>query len=91
MLVTAIEACPSDQGEVLLSCRRRGEGVSIRVENPGELSPEVQGQLFKRYVSSKGPDRGLGLYVMRLFAEKHLGGRLAVSSAQGRTAVTLEL
>lgn len=91
MLVNAIEACSSDQGEVLLSCRRRGEGVSIRVENPGELPPEVQGQLFKRYVSSKGPDRGLGLYVMRLFAEKHLGGRLAVSSAQGRTAVTLEL
>ncbi len=91
MLINAIEACSSVQGEVLLSCRRRGEGVSIRVENPGEIPPEVQGQLFKRYVSTKGQDRGLGLYVMRLFTEKHLGGALAVTSAQGRTVVTLEL
>ena len=93
MLQNALDAAPPGS-EVVLACREGGgfgQGVLIRVENPGEMPPEIRNQLFKRYVSTRGPDRGLGTYVMRLLTEKYLCGRIAFESANGRTSFTLEL
>ena len=69
----------------------RQAGVRFRVENPGELPEDIRLQLFKRYVSTKGPDRGLGTYVMRLLGEGPLGGVVAAESSAGRTVFTLDL
>lgn len=91
MLINALEACPAGAGEVLLSCTPRQAGVRFRVENPGELPEDIRLQLFKRYVSTKGPDRGLGTYVMRLLGEGPLGGVVAAESSAGRTVFTLDL
>lgn len=90
MLINALEACP-DGGVVLLSCEPREDGVRFRVENPGEMPEDILRQLFKRYVSTKGMDRGLGTYVMRLLAEGPLGGKVSAESRAGRTVFTLDL
>jgi len=91
MLLNAQEACSSNTDEIFLSCYNSDGGECIRVENPGEIPADIQKQLFKRYVSSKGDDRGLGTYVMRLLAERYLGGKVKAESGGGRTIFILEL
>lgn len=48
-------------------------------------------QLFKRYVSTKGEERGLGCCVAKLLTEKYLMGTLDFFSENGRTTFVLAL
>ena len=60
----------------------------------GAIPEAVQGQVFRRYFSTKGRDRGLGTYGMKLLAEQYLGGRVGFTTdaEQGtRFTVTLPL
>ncbi|MBA4357134.1 MAG: hypothetical protein C0405_05335 [Desulfovibrio sp.] len=92
MLRNALEACTASTDEVLVSCTATEGGTDISVHNPGCIPPSIRKQLFKRYVSTKGEDRGLGTYVMRLLAEHYLGGSISfdTDSANG-TTFTLHL
>jgi hypothetical protein len=52
----------------------------------------VQQQVFRRYFSTKGEDRGLGTWDMRLLAKEYLGGSVSFSSTKdGGTTFTLAL
>lgn len=89
MLKNALEATPPGEA-VRISCEADGEAVVFRVSNPGVMPHDVQLQVFKRSFSTKGKDRGLGTFSMRLFAERYLGGKVAFTS-QPETGTTFML
>jgi len=62
------------------------------VHNPTYIEPVVQKQIFRRYFSTKGKDRGLGTWGMRVLAEQYLGGSVTFTSTQEQgTTFTLTL
>ncbi len=77
----ALEARPQG-GEVVLAVREDGREVVFSIHNPGEMSREVQAQVFRRGFSSKGEDRGTGTYEAKLFVENFLGGDLSFRSGR---------
>jgi len=58
--------------------------VKFFVHNPGTIDESVQSNIFKRYYSTKGENRGLGTYSMKLLAEEYLGGDVAFVSTPDR-------
>ncbi len=77
----ALEARPQG-GAVGLAGREDGREVVFSIHNPGEMSREVQAQVFRRGFSSKGEDRGTGTYEAKLFVENFLGGDLSFRSGR---------
>lgn len=88
MVKNALEAVRPGE-TVTLSCgpgRRTckgGEceaGVRFSVHNPGLIPYGDQLQIFQRSFSTKGEDRGLGTYSIKLLTEHYLGGEVGFSS-----------
>jgi len=70
---------------IIIGCDARPDGgADIWVQNPTVMPREVQLQVFQPSFSTKGADRGLGTYSMRLLTETYLGGRIAFSSRPPR-------
>jgi len=91
MLKNALEAC-SDGEEAEIGCQQENHAVIFKVHNPGVIPREVQKQIFQRSFSTKGFDRGLGTYSMRLITEKYLDGKISFTSSKGSgTIFTLRL
>ncbi len=78
MLKNALEASRPGQ-QVTIGCESRG-GAQFWVHNPGVIPRETQVQIFRRSFSTKGRDRGLGTYSIRLLTEGYLHGRVDFSS-----------
>ncbi|THB65009.1 MAG: hypothetical protein D6E12_13670 [Desulfovibrio sp.] len=93
LLINAAEAAlPEDTVE--LGCRSAEADpnlVVFWVSNPGAMDKAARMQLFKRYVSTKGPDRGLGTYLAKLLADKYLGGSLTCTTASNTVTFTMIL
>jgi two-component system, sensor histidine kinase len=94
MVINAVRYTPSGQGgnkgHVLVSCRRRGNAVTISVWDNGIGIPENrQADIFKSYVQVDNPERnrekgfGLGLSIVQGLADL-LGHELDVNSTPGR-------
>ena len=75
MLKNALEATPA-RGEVLLGYFNDEGAVTFYVHNDQFMPKEVQLQVFKRSFSTKGKDRGLGTYSIKLLTEKYLRGKV---------------
>ena len=76
MLKNALEAC--QPGEmVTLGCHLEPDGICIWVQNPNHMPAEVQLQVFQRSFSTKGADRGLGTYSMKILGERYLKGKVS--------------
>jgi nitrogen-specific signal transduction histidine kinase len=91
MLKNALEACAEGE-EVSIGCRQEENTVIFWVRNPGTMPRDVQKQIFQRSFSTKGQDRGLGTYSMRLLTEKYLGGKISfTTSAKSGTAFMVRL
>jgi signal transduction histidine kinase len=81
MVKNALEA--SDAGDVItLKSERVEDKVRFSVHNPGCIPQEVQLQIFQRSFSTKGRDRGLGTYSIRLLCERYLKGTASFSSSE---------
>ncbi len=68
--------------------------IAVADHGPG-IAPELQAKLFQRFSRADNgvesqDGTGLGLYFVRIVAEKH-GGSVAVSSETGRTQFTMRL
>jgi signal transduction histidine kinase len=75
MTLNGLEA--SDKGgKVTLNSAVYGNEAVFSVHNEGVMPREVQGQLWQRTFSTKGSDRGIGTYSMKIFAEQYLGGKV---------------
>lgn len=80
-----------ETGWIRIALETASDGVVLRVANQGpELPLAMQGRLFDSLVSlregaSRGeaPHLGLGLYVVRLVAERHRGSAAASNLASG--------
>lgn len=95
-LVTNALDATGGQGPVTLALERApGPGpVRLVVRDHGHgMAPDVLARVSEPFFTTKPPGRGtgLGLYLVRLLAER-LGGRLALASRPGEgTTATLEL
>jgi signal transduction histidine kinase len=89
LIENAVDACAERPGgpEHRITLRVRGtpHEVAFEVEDDGiGMSPEVQGNIFNLFFSSKGrAGTGLGLFITRQVIAQH-GGRITVASAPGR-------
>lgn len=91
MVLNALEA--SRRGDTVTIWTHCSNGlVQIHVTNPGEMTLDVQLQLFKRSFSTKEKQgRGLGTYSMKLFGERYLGGKVDFHCSDGMTTFSIEL
>lgn len=87
LIKNALEAS-RDGDRVTLDCRSRGDMVEFRVHNPAYIPYDEQIQIFRRSFSTKGRDRGLGTYSIRLLSEC-LEGEVSFTSCeeQGTTFI----
>jgi signal transduction histidine kinase len=86
MVKNALEA--SEPGDVIkVGCCLGHEQVCFWVHNPQHIPLLSQQQIFKRSFSTKGENRGLGTYSMKLLSEGYLQGSVSFrsSSAAGTT------
>ncbi len=65
---------------VRLTCRSSKTGIEFLVHNPRFMPRHVQLQVFQRSFSTKGPNRGLGTYSMKLLGEQYLRGKVSFTS-----------
>ena len=83
-------------GEVRVDIEDTEDSIQVTVENTGdEIDPKIMPRLFDRFYradpSRAQPDSegaGLGLAITRAIVQAH-GGKIEVSSAEGRTRFTL--
>ena len=79
----------ADQGLIVVSLRKKAEGIELTVANDGTVLPvDIVDRLFDPMVSSARDARkthlGLGLYIARLVAEFHNGTVVARNRAGDR-------
>lgn len=67
-------------GAVSLNCVEQHDSVVFSVNNRNFIPKEVQLQIFKRFFSTKGKERGLGTYSMKLIGENSLHGKVYFES-----------
>jgi signal transduction histidine kinase len=79
MVKNGLEAS-GDNEVVRLSCRSSKTGIEFLVHNPRFMPRHVQLQVFQRSFSTKGPNRGLGTYSMKLLGEQYLRGKVSFTS-----------
>jgi len=82
MLKNALEAT-KDNGVVTIGCHKEPDNyIKYCVRNPCYISEEVQNSIFKRAFSTKGKERGLGTYSMKLLGERYLRGIVGFTSSK---------
>ncbi|MBI2420375.1 MAG: GHKL domain-containing protein [Ignavibacteriales bacterium] len=74
LLKNALEATGKG-GTVTLSGKKFRNYYIFSVHNDRYIEPAIQAQIFNRSFSTKGADRGLGTYSIKLLTEKYLKGR----------------
>jgi signal transduction histidine kinase len=87
----ALEAMPQG-GEITITSRVKGDQVEISVTDTGEgMPPEVAGNIFQPYFTTKEKGTGLGLAICQNIIAEH-GGCIFADSAPGRGATfTIQL
>jgi len=81
LIKNALEA--SKEGEqITVSTSLNGKNIVISVHNNSYIHQDIQLQIFQRSFSTKGSDRGLGTYSVKLLTERYLGGKAYFISTQ---------
>lgn len=75
MLKNALEASNIDE-LVKIGCYLKRNHLCFFVHNVSAIPDDVQLQIFQRSFSTKGYDRGLGTYSMKLLGERYLKGKV---------------
>jgi nitrogen-specific signal transduction histidine kinase len=78
LLKNALEA--GEDSEVQIGCKKSANEPVFFVRNPEVIPETVQMQIFQRSFSSKGFNRGLGTYSIKLLTEDYLKGYVDFSS-----------
>jgi signal transduction histidine kinase len=90
LLKNALEAMPQG-GEITITSRVKGANVEISLADTGEgMTPEVAGQIFQPYFTTKEKGTGLGLAICQAIISEH-GGVISVTSTPGQgTTFTIQ-
>ncbi len=75
MLKNALEATPEKE-KIQIGCESKDQKIVFWVHNDRIMPHEVKLQVFQRSFSTKGSNRGLGTYSIRLLGERYLKGRV---------------
>ena len=81
LVKNALEASQSGDS-VTIKANRETDRMVFSVHNSGFIPRDIQLQMFKRSFSTKGVDRGLGTYSVRLLTERYLRGTVSFSSSE---------
>jgi signal transduction histidine kinase len=82
MIKNALEAT-EEKGTITIGFSKgENDYVKYWVRNPSYISEVVQNSVFKRSFSTKGKERGLGTYSMKLLGEKYLKGHVGFTSSK---------
>ena len=81
MVKNALEACRPGE-TVTLGCKVQEDQAYFWVHNPSFMPRNVQLQVFNRSFSTKGKDRGLGTYSIKLLTEQYLHGSVSFTSSK---------
>ncbi|PLX06172.1 MAG: histidine kinase [Marinilabiliales bacterium] len=79
----AAEACKEGQSVTIRGIRRKGF-VYFTIHNPGFIPIKIQHQIFQRSFSTKGNNRGIGTYSIKLFTENYLNGEVWFESTPNK-------
>ena len=87
----ALEAMP-EGGEITITSRVKGANAEISVSDTGVgMPPEVAGNIFQPYFTTKAKGTGLGLAICQNIIQEH-GGCIFADSTPGRGATfTIQL
>lgn len=67
---------------IILKAQQIADNVRLSVHNSEFIPNDVQAQIFSRFFSTKGKDRGFGTYSMKLLGERYLNGNVNFTSDQ---------
>lgn len=82
MLVNAFEATEPG-GEVRIWTKTSGEAVTFCVWNRQAIPEDIALRVFQRNFSTKAESgRGMGTYMMKLFGETYLGGKVSFTTSK---------
>ncbi len=81
LVKNAVEAT-KQSGIISLNAIRHENHIEFTVSNEGFIPKDIQLQIFKRSFSTKGADRGLGTYSIKLLTEKYLSGKVSFQTSQ---------
>lgn len=79
LVKNALEASNENE-KVTLGCYIAGDNIAFWVHNFSYIPKNIQLQLFNRSFSTKGHNRGLGTYSIKLLSEKYLNGHVLFAS-----------
>lgn len=91
LLKNALEA--SLKGDsIIVGSYLNDDFVVFYVKNLQLIEPDVQHQIFQRSFSTKGNNRGIGTYSIKLLTEKYLQGKIFfVSNEEQRTIFSVQI
>jgi PAS domain-containing protein len=86
MVKNALEASTAGQ-TVTLAVKKSDQKLKFTVHNPKFIPRDIEMQVFMRTFSTKGAQRGLGTYSMKILGEQSLGGTVnfTTSETEGTT------
>lgn len=91
LIKNALEATQKT-GSVVTGVKDEGDKISFWVKNDEVIPLDVQMQLFQRSFSTKGQNRGIGTYSIKLLTENYLKGRVSfISNETVGTTFRIEL
>jgi len=83
LLKNAFEA--SKEGDIItLTVNEDEKFYEILVHNPAYIPQEIQAHIFQRSFSTKGSNRGLGTYAIKLITENYLKGKVEFISDENK-------
>lgn len=94
LVLNAIQSCGGRPGRVIVRTRADGEHIAVDVRDNGSgIPPELRGQIFKPFFTTKprGEGTGLGLSTARRIAEMHGGSLELTGSRPGETTFRVRL
>ena len=90
LVKNAVEAT-EEGGTVLIGAAKQGDIVRFSVHNEGVISDNIQERLFDMHFSTKGANRGIGLFSARLLGEKISAHVHFESTKEGGTNFYIDL
>ncbi|MFH1121021.1 MAG: HAMP domain-containing sensor histidine kinase [Bacteroidota bacterium] len=91
LVKNALEASPAE-AVITLGSRVNNKTIQFWVSNPTYMPDAVQKQVFQRSFSTKGADRGIGTYSVKLLATKYLKGKVGFETDEKKgTTFRIEL
>ena len=86
MVKNALEASTEGQ-TVTITVEKIDEKLKLSVHNPKFMTRDVEMQVFMRSFSTKGKQRGLGTYSMKILGEQFLGGTVDFTTSESEGTI----